>query len=62
MSLNNLLIASKLASIGRKVGKLIDINIEDVDFENRKCLVGTKEKSVSFDARTKIHLKNYLKN
>ena len=42
--------------------KLIDIDIEDIDFENRKCLVGTKEKSIYFDVRTKIHLKNYLKN
>ena len=37
--------------------KLIDINIDDVDFENRECLVSTKEKSIYFDARTKIHLK-----
>lgn len=35
----------------------MDINIDDVDFENRKCFVGTKEKSIYFDARTKIHLK-----
>ena len=42
--------------------KLIDIDIEDIDFENRKCLVVTKEKTVSFDARIKIHLKNYLTN
>ena len=40
-------------------------NIEDIDFENRECIVfgkGSKERPVYFDARTKIHLKNYLKS
>ena len=37
--------------------------IEDIDFENRECVVfgkGSKERLVYFDARTKIHLQNYL--
>lgn len=40
-------------------GKLLNIYIDNVDFENKKCVVfgkGNKEKSVYFDARTKIHL------
>lgn len=39
------------------------LNREDVDLENRECIVfgkGSKERPVYFDARTKIHLKNYL--
>ena len=38
---------------------------EDVDFENRECVVlgkGSKERPVYFDARTKIHLRNYLES
>lgn len=54
-----------LASTGMRVGELVNINIEDIDFENRECVVfgkGNKERPVYFDARTKIHLKNYLKS
>ena len=39
------------------------MNIADIDFENRECVVfgkGNKERPAYFDARTKIHLKNYL--
>ena len=45
------------------VGELVHLNISDIDFENRECIVfgkGSKERPVYFDARTKIHLKNYL--
>lgn len=52
-----------LASTGMRVGELVKLNIEDVDFNERECLVvgkGNKERIVYFDARTKIHLKNYL--
>ena len=43
--------------------ELVKLNIEDVDFQNRECLVtgkGNKQRLVYFDARTKIHLQNYL--
>lgn len=52
-----------LASTGMRVGELVRLNREDIDFENRECVVfgkGNKERPVYFDARTKIHLKNYL--
>ena len=53
-----------LASTGMRVGELVRLNIEDIDFENRECVVfgkGNKERPVYFDARTKVHLQNYLK-
>ena len=52
-----------LASTGMRVGELVRLNRDDIDFENRECIVlgkGNKERPVYFDARTKIHLKNYL--
>ena len=53
-----------LASTGIRVGELVKLNRSDVDFENRECIVlgkGNKQRRVYFDARTKIHLKNYLR-
>lgn len=64
-NLRDLAIIDLLASTGMRVGELVNINIEDIDFENRECVVfgkGNKERPVYFDARTKIHLKNYLKS
>lgn len=64
-SLRDLAIIDMLASTGMRVGELVHLNIEDIDFENRECVVlgkGSKERPVYFDARTKIHLKNYLKS
>ena len=52
-----------LASTGIRVGELVKLNRNDVDFENRECIVfgkGNKERKVYFDARTKIHLLKYL--
>ncbi|WP_138495924.1 site-specific tyrosine recombinase/integron integrase [Paenibacillus pinistramenti] len=52
-----------LASTGMRVGELVKLNRSDIDFNNRECIVfgkGDKERKVYFDARTKIHLKNYL--
>ena len=54
-----------LASTGMRVGELVRLNIEDIDFENRECVVfgkGNKERPVYFDARTKVHLQNYLRS
>ena len=61
--LRDLAIIDILASTGMRVGELVKLNINDIDFENRECIVfgkGNKERPVYFDARTKIHLKNYL--
>jgi site-specific recombinase XerD len=61
--LRDLAMIDLLASTGMRVGELVKLNISDIDFENRECVVfgkGNKERPVYFDARTKIHLKNYL--
>ncbi len=61
--LRDLAIIDILASTGMRVGELVKLNINDIDFENRECVVfgkGNKERPVYFDARAKIHLKNYL--
>lgn len=53
-----------LYSTGIRVGELVNLNISDVDFEARECIVfgkGDKERKVYFDAKAKIHLQNYLK-
>jgi site-specific recombinase XerD len=52
-----------LASTGMRVGELIQINREDINFHERECVVfgkGGSERVVYFDARTKIHLLNYI--
>jgi len=62
-NLRDLAMIDMLASTGMRVGELVKLNISDIDFENRECVVfgkGSKERPVYFDARTKIHLKNYL--
>ena len=62
-NLRDLAIIDMLSSTGMRVGELVRLNINDIDFENRECVVfgkGNKERPVYFDARTKIHLKNYL--
>ena len=54
-----------LASTGMRVGELVKINREDIDFHERQCIVfgkGNKEREVYFNARTKIHLKRYLES
>lgn len=61
--LRDLAIIDLLSSTGMRVGELVRLNIDDIDFENRECVVlgkGNKERPVYFDARTKIHLKNYI--
>lgn len=52
-----------LYSTGIRVGELVNLNIADVDFEARECIVfgkGDKERKVYFDAKAKLHLLNYL--
>ena len=52
-----------LYSTGVRVGELVNVNIEDVNFEDRSCIVlgkGNKQREVYFDARTKIHLQEYI--
>lgn len=52
-----------LASSGMRVGELVSLDRDDINFNERECVVfgkGSKERLVYFDARTKIHLQNYL--
>lgn len=52
-----------LASTGMRVGELVKLNREDVNFNERECIVfgkGKKERIVYFNARAKIHLQEYL--
>jgi len=61
--LRDLAIIDMLASPGMRVGEMVLLNREDIDFNERECVVfgkGDKERIVYFDARTKIHLQNYL--
>ena len=54
-----------LASTGMRVGEMVLLNREDIDFNERECIVfgkGDKERVVYFDARTKIHLQDYLRS
>lgn len=62
-TLRDLAIIDLLYSTGIRVGELVRLRIDDIDFEERECVVfgkGDKERKVYFDAKTKIHLKNYL--
>ena len=64
-NLRDLAMIDMLASTGMRVGELVRLNIADIDFENRECIVfgkGNKERPVYFDARTKIHLRNYIES
>jgi integrase/recombinase XerD len=62
-NIRDLAIVDFLASTGVRIGELTKINISDIDFDKRECLVlgkGNKERIVYFDARTKIHILDYI--
>ena len=64
-NIRDLAIIDLLSSTGIRVGELVKINREDIDFHERECVVfgkGNKEREVYFNARTKIHLKQYLES
>lgn len=64
-NIRDLAMIDLLASTGMRVGEMVKLNREDIDFENRECIVfgkGDKERKVYFDARAKIHLQNYLRS
>lgn len=63
--LRDLAMIDMLASTGMRVGEMVLLNREDINFTERECVVfgkGDKERIVYFDARTKIHLQNYLES
>ena len=54
-SLRDLALIDMLASTGMRVGELVLLNRDDINFEERECVVfgkGSKERMVYFDART----------
>lgn len=61
----DLAIIDLLYSTGIRVGELVGLNISDINFEERECVVygkGDKERRVYFDAKAKLHLQNYIKS
>ena len=63
--LRDLAIVDMLASTGMRIGEMVLLNRDDLNFNERECIVlgkGNKERIVYFDARTKLHLKEYLKS
>lgn len=62
-NIRDLSIIDLLYSTGMRVGELVNLDIKDINFAERECVVygkGNKERKVYFDARTKLHLKEYL--
>lgn len=52
-----------LLSTGVRVGELIRLDIDDINFNEKECIVlgkGDAERIVYFNARCKIHLQQYL--
>lgn len=59
----DLAIIDMLSSTGMRVGEMVNLKRSDVNFQERECVVlgkGDKQRTVYFDARTKIHLQKYL--
>jgi len=62
-NIRDLAILELLISTGIRVGELVKLNIDDINFHERECVVfgkGESERVVYFDARCKIHLQQYL--
>lgn len=61
--IRDLAMIDMLASTGMRVGEMVLLNRDDINFAERECVVfgkGDKERIVYFDARTKLHLQEYL--
>lgn len=62
-NIRDLSLIELLISTGMRVGELVNLNINSLNFEDRSCIVlgkGNKERDVYFDAKTKLHLKEYI--
>lgn len=62
-NIRDLAIIDLLYSTGIRVGELVNLDIADINFEARECVVfgkGDKERRVYFDAKAKLHLRQYL--
>ena len=65
VELRDLALIDLLASTGMRVGELVKLNKNDINFQERECVVlgkGNKERVVYFDARAKIHLQRYIES
>lgn len=65
VELRDLAMIDLLSSTGMRVGEMVLLNRDDINFTERECVVfgkGDKERMVYFDARTKLHLQNYLES
>jgi len=63
LHIRDLAMIDLLYSTGIRVGELVNLNISDINFEERECIVygkGNKQRKVYFDAKAKVHLKRYL--
>ena len=63
VELRDLAMIDMLASTGMRVGEMVLLNREDINFNERECVVlgkGDKERRVYFDAKAKVHLKDYI--
>jgi len=52
-----------LVSTGMRIGELVRLNRDDINYNERECVVfgkGDKERVVYFDAKTKLHLQAYI--
>lgn len=62
-NIRDLSLIELLISTGMRVGELVNLDINSLNFEDRSCIVlgkGNKEREVYFDAKTKLHLKEYI--
>ena len=65
VSVRDVAIIDLLYSTGIRVGELINLDIDDIDFTERECIVfgkGDKERRVYFDAKAKLHLQRYIES
>ena len=63
VNIRDLALIDLLASTGMRIGELVRLNRDDIDFYERECIVlgkGDKERIVYFGVRTKLHLQEYL--
>lgn len=59
----DLALVDLLVSTGMRVGELVKLNREDIDLNERECIVlgkGNKQRMVYFDARAKCTIEDYL--
>ena len=62
-NVRDLAILELLISTGMRVGELTKLNISDMDFQERSCIVlgkGNTEREVYFSAKSKMYIEKYL--